>query len=761
MTYTWKVVLAIAALHSISGDARAHLWSSAPQIGDIRDAKHRVAFATVQTKSVADEPAITLCNVNTGIAIGLDAGTCASPAAACDGVTDDRLAFVSFNRWAKATRANATGQLIEMQVSGVCKFISGNVNSRLILKGIKNIRVMGYGGTFSSVGDGLFLAGAGVCQAGIAARNGCSARLATVLAGATSVTLLNTSLCSRFVAGRWAVVTGFDLQGSFNGNYGFPPNPHYFDYVPIASTTNCASTGQIALGSALKNTYLSTWPEYSAGNANQADQGGPATIYALDSSWDTQVDIRGLTIDVAVSYAQGRSVSFRDLTMLGGSCVWPSQNKSITFTNIIGLECNVEEDKINDTIIYNNVAMKRLWFQSSSTNTLIVNGSTFSHATYRTPGITGTPKFAIISNSTIPYLQLGPQAYGVATSATCTNCIIGTTILNSGLVEKGPAGDIGTNNWLTVKSGVMSYPNTMVVTGFADNGSGAVRLTVSSTADWPNATFSINGIFAKGPNNNNPKTIKVIDTTHVDLVGTKFDGAVWTGRGSINQAAPRFAVPGANLFAQFSNYAFQVTGVTADAAGTHIATTLPGGYPNVPLSNGVKSFLAVQMPKWTCTNCAGTSQAVDFSGAAPNIPLASYSNRTWTNLPSATPLDTYPVWGKVTSIKVNVTQAYRGATTPLKFRLPTATAVGNASPFWAPFFDLRVAGLRTITPAGVTCDTGGGPVLGGCGTDTGLTLPDANAVFSSTIGPAMSGGNPTDQPWMISAEFMMDQGVVP
>jgi hypothetical protein len=141
LTYMWKVFLAIAALHSLPGNARAHLWSSVPQTGNIKDATHRTAFATVQTKSVADEPAATLCNVNTGIAIGLDAGTCASPAAACDGVTDDRLAFVSFNRWAKATRANATGQLIEMQVSGVCKFISGNVNSRLIFRGIKNIRV--------------------------------------------------------------------------------------------------------------------------------------------------------------------------------------------------------------------------------------------------------------------------------------------------------------------------------------------------------------------------------------------------------------------------------------------------------------------------------------------------------------------------------------------------------------------------------------------------------------------------------------------
>lgn len=703
-----------------------------------------------------DHPAVTTCNIVTGVATGLDAGTCANPRAVCDGVADDARAFRAFNAWAKATTANKNGQLIELHVSGTCTWKSGFVVINAFLKGLKRVRVLGYGATFSSNGNGYWLGGEGICHKGIDDPRGCSARVATVSAGATTVKLLNSSLCRRFTPGGWAVVTGFDLQGTYNSPYGFPPNPHYFDYVQIASTSNCASTGQIKLGSPLTNTYLSTWPNYTGGSSHEADQGGPATIYALDPSWDTEVDIRGVTLDQPKdqTVAMGRSVVFRDITMTGAHCLIPSQNGTMTITNATGASCDIEVDKIIGTVIYNNVSLRRIKFQSSSTNRLEVNNSNFSN------GFAGTPKVAIITNSTIPTMQLGPTAYGVPTSASCTNCVISNTILGGGLVEKGPS-DVGANFYYTVNKGVLSYPNTVAVTGFADNGAGAVRLTVPSSSGWATGAFtSISGIFARGPNSNLPKKITVVDDTHIDLQGTIFAGSIWTGRGSLNNSAPRWAVPGTNFFptGQWgpSTPALRVTGVTQDSAGTHIATTLSSGYPNVPLTSG-KSYLAVQMPFWTCTNCSGSAQAVDFSGAPPNIPFASYSNRTWTN---STPLVPFPLWGKVKSIKLNVKQPYKGSTNALKFNLPNATVVpAGKTIFWDAFVDLRTPGLRTITPTGVTCDTGNGPVAGGCGADRGLTLPDPATMFAQSINPQMT-SSPTDQPWMLSAEFIMDQGIL-
>lgn len=720
-------------------------------------ASNAVTAASAQQAAGAnDPPAVTTCNIVTGVATGIDAGTCANPPAVCDGVADDARAFRAFNTWAKATTANKNGQLIELQVKGNCTWKSGFVVTNAFLKGLKKIRVMGYGATFTANGNGYWLGGEGICHKGIDDPRGCSARLATVSAGATTVKLLNPSLCRRFAPGGWAVVTGFDIQGTYNSPYGFPPNPHFFDYVRIASTSDCASSGQIKLRSPLTNTYLSTWPTYTGGSSHEADQGGPATIYALDPSWDTEVDIRGVTLDQPKdqTVAMGRSVVFRDITMTGAHCLIPSQNGTMTVTNATGPGCDIEADKIIGTVTYNNVSLRRLKFQSSSTDRLEVNDSKFSN------GFAGTPKVAVITNSTIPTLQLGPTSYGVPTSASCTNCVITNTIQAGGLVEKGPS-DVGANFYFTVKNGVFSYPNTVAVTGIADNGSGAVRLTVPSTRGWATGAFtSIQGIFARGPSNNLPKKITVVDDTHIDLQGTIFAGSVWTGGGSLNNSAPRWAVPGTNFFptGQWgpSTSALRVTGVTQDNAGTHIATTLSGGYPTVPLSSG-RSSLAVQLPKWTCTNCTGSAQAVDFSGAPPNIPFASYSNRTWSN---DTPLVSFPLWGRVKSIKISVKQSYKGSANALPFNLanPTVTPSGKTV-FWDAFVDLRTAGLRTVTPAGVTCDTGNGPIAGGCGADRGLALPDPATMFAQNMNPLMK-SSATDQPWTLTAEFVMDQGVV-
>ena len=89
------------------------------------------AFAIFQTYTVALTPAVTTCNIVTGIATGLDAGTCASPAATCNGVANDRAAFNAFNTWANATTTNANGQLLELYVpsGSTCIWNSDSVSS--------------------------------------------------------------------------------------------------------------------------------------------------------------------------------------------------------------------------------------------------------------------------------------------------------------------------------------------------------------------------------------------------------------------------------------------------------------------------------------------------------------------------------------------------------------------------------------------------------------------------------------------------------
>src|SRR5262249_4032886 len=135
-------------------------------------------------------------------------------------------------------------------------------------KGIKNLTVSGYGATLSDGGAGIIhLGGRGQRQ-----DKAHSARLATVTAGSSSVTLLDPRKSSLFTVGKWALITGFDLQGLWQTPYGYPSNSHYFEYVQIMGS----SGGIITFASPLKNTYKSTWPNYNSGNSYEVDSGGPA-----------------------------------------------------------------------------------------------------------------------------------------------------------------------------------------------------------------------------------------------------------------------------------------------------------------------------------------------------------------------------------------------------------------------------------------------------------------------------------------------------
>jgi hypothetical protein len=380
----------------------------------------------------------------------------------------------------------------------------------------------------------------------------------------------------------------------------------------------------------------------------------------------------------------------------------------------------------------------------------------------------GTPKVAAISNLTTPILTLGPYAYGTPTSATCTNCVITNQIGAFGLTEKGGPNDPGANIFYGVSSGVFSYPQAVNVTNLTNNGSGFVRLTVGTTSGWvTGTTVNRNSLFsacsAPSPCSNTAVTITVVNGTTIDLLGYNFADVTWSGAGSLSNSAEqeRWAIPGTNFAAtgaQGPAAFYQVNSVSQSGNFINIATTVPGAYPTVPLTGG-KSYIQVQAPKWTCTNCSGNAQAVDFSGAPANTPIFSYSARSYTNL---TPLVNSNLWGKVTSIKINVTQAYTGSTNPMRFNPSSVTIIpAGTTSNWNVNINLRQAGLRTITPAGVTCDTGGGPVGGACSGDGTLTLPDPNSFFSSSLNLAKPDGSPTDQPWAMNYEFIMDQGVVP
>lgn len=727
----------------------------------------QAAIGTVGGRGSADEPAATTCDMNTGACTGQDAGTGLFTAAVCDGVTNTLAAFNSFNAWALTSTAQAQGKLIELRVTGTCFASGGNARP---FKGLTKVRLWGYGTTFTGTGamPGLGVADTvpGICHKALDNASGCSARLNTVSAGSTSVTINTTgysgslsALCSRFVTGKWAVVTGFDLQGGYNAPYGYPPNPHFFDYVQIGSTANCASTGAIDISRPLTYGYLSTWPLFNAGNSGESDQGGPATIYALDQYWGGEVDLRGfeLTDTANQSIYQGRYVKLQNVTMQGSHCIIPSQNETFEMVNSTGTSCAIEVDKIINNLTYRGTTLRRLMFQSSSTNTLTWDGGSL------VLDLNGTPKVANISNLTTPTIKLGPYAYGTGTSATCTNCVITNEIDGSGLSEDGR--QVGALPFYTISGGVWSYPLGATVTGVADNGSGKARLTVASTTGWvTGATASQSSLWSACtvPGGcTGGLTITVVDSTHIDIQ-YNFSQVTWSGGGFLYNTAEqeRWAIPGTNILpGAFQGYAeaFQVTGVTQSGNFVNIATTLPGGYPTVPLNGATSANIRVQMPSWRCINCSGNPQAAgDFNLAPDTRPINSYVNRTYSNSTSMTSLK---AWGTVNSIKFNVTDAYVGATDPLRFVLSGFAYPANTTVLagfnWT--INLRQAGLREITTSGVTCDG----VPGACSGDTIAAFGDASTYLAGVTNLSKPQGSPTDDPWSLNVEYNLDQGVVP
>lgn len=134
----------------------------------------------------------------------------------------------------------------------------------------------------------------------------------------------------------------------------------------------------------LQNGYRSTWPSYSTGNGFAPSLGGPATVYALDPSWDTTVEYRGLTISGTVqTYAPGRSIKFTDVTFNGCATsggLAPTHALSVLLTNVTTL-CQMEVDKLVTNFDIEGGTFGQLLFQSSSGATRFNRQNTERHAT--------------------------------------------------------------------------------------------------------------------------------------------------------------------------------------------------------------------------------------------------------------------------------------------------------------------------------------------------------------------------------------------
>lgn len=279
------------------------------------------------------------------------------------------------------------------------------------------------------------------------------ARCETCLRGASSVFLKTTAEASRFTANTYIKLSGIDLQG-----YGFPSNPHYFEYLYITNVN--AGTGEITFSTPLINTYLDTWPSYDDGSFTDVDRGGPPMLENMFHEWDQECEYRNITFDLDDG-GTGPGCAMRKITFTNcvnnGPFGWfPGDNILHTWTGCSLPNARVEVDKSITDFVVDSCTINTLWFQSSSCDRLTLRNN--SNLTFK---MEGTPKEVIATDSTIEDLLLGSNGYGGTSRVTCTDCTINGLHFDS-TTEKGivPGLDEGlVAAGFTMADGIITCPN--------------------------------------------------------------------------------------------------------------------------------------------------------------------------------------------------------------------------------------------------------------------------------------------------------------
>lgn len=629
--------------------------------------------------------------------------------------TDDAPAFTTFNTWALANQAS--NQVVLTVPSGkVCWFATNTP----MFRGVKDLIVEGAGATLSSLNGFSFalgdnnwsstLGGGGVCQRGLAASDGCSARIQTVSAGASTVTLTSASAASgyisRFSVGKWIMVAGLDQQGLWNSAFGFPPNFRFFEWRQIvscnASPTVCTGT-TITLDRPLTNSYLDTWPQWNAGSNFEADNGGPASIFFMSDQWNTRQEYRGLTLSQSVQINNnGRFITYRNMTATGagGNCgPIPSQNETWTAYNSNWSGCTMETDKLVGAMTIDGSTIARIDFQSASTDQFTLTNSTI------TSSIFGTPTRADISDTSIVTFRPGATGYGLTKTVTCTRCNVGTFSNTGGVTPANPASG-------SMTAGVYSWLNT------DETGATPVGAIVLPPKG---------NIYYRG-------TIGIFGLFNVS---------------ALTQDAT-------NAFAQTN----EVGGLPTPSGGVTTFRSHPAPQWTCTTPNSASDPIF----KSVCTD----------SGATALAPLWDYGKRAYApsatgnigkilnrgRLVSIT-IDVTTQSTHTSAITLNATG---------QFHLATMDQSSWTTFDWVPQINLKQAGTRVITPSGTTCNGVTGPGPGGsCSGDT-CVQPASPGCFSSipaamwipdNIDPYAAGTFSGGVDPQFTMTLRTDQGVVP
>lgn len=332
----------------------------------------------------------------------------------------DYTAFKAFHDWA-IEQTGWVGLTIPPSPSGQYYGTQGSYThgSNMPFFGIPKLIVFGYGAEMNGLhGRGLF-----------PQSNVRRALIDTVASGANQVTLkaADAAKIQYYVPGGMMIVAGLDMQAG----WGYPPNPHFFEWVRIASVNGTT----ITLEQPLQNEYRYDWPRYFEGNNLEIGGFGAAAICPAAPGWDCEHRLYGLRSrnpGQQTYYFVRKSYLFDVKSNDNGFIVGASEDMRIgdqdhTLTHH-------EVDKLTTRAIIRNYgpSNKNIDIQSSSVGYMEVHGGSRV--------INGTARLMLIRGGTRSTINIGPLAYGASEYIEIRDAEV-TSQINGGVAMSKNLGD--------------------------------------------------------------------------------------------------------------------------------------------------------------------------------------------------------------------------------------------------------------------------------------------------------------------------------
>lgn len=505
---------------------------------------------------------------------------------------------------------------------------------------------------------------------------------------------------SLFPVGSKVLMTGWSNQSYWARPYGFPSNPHWFEYKTVTSVNS--TTHQVCFDTQLANTYKSTWPQMNTGSQFEVDPGGPATLYVM-LDWEMTAVFQNLTIDSQLqTLNQGRSITYKTATMIGSGCPIPSQNETFIYLNVTGPDCNMETDKIIKTWNITNSTMKKVHVQSSSLDVMNIDGLTINvwlgtSKRFFANNLTTDCGSTFCPNNNDSSFKVGVDVYGVSDETSCTNC----TIL-------GPPGG-------------------------SPSGTGLGFILGGQEVNNPNRPWSMSGGVMTVPNGYSwDPTVGESELQIKTLVPGHY--AFWFGTGAVGRS-------------------FKVVDVTQDLDNTYVQTNESGGFPTGAWVTGNLKFTPHPSPLFTMSaQPSSAPSALMMNGCPAQTPFFSCQNYTFTGgAAGASPTLSLQVWGVLDTftvtnnvpytnvgalswrfnqfnqwkiLKTDLTQVDFGTSPNGQFDINTKSPSGAGG------------GTRTLTTSGAT----------GTQSLDNVSAPPTDAWFGKTTQPIFTNNTPSDSP---------------